>query len=231
MNGNLITDKNKDITAITYNFFNLPQQITLAKGTIQYIYDATGNKLRKIAYETNGNVTYLGTNYPTAITTTTTYINGFDYKTLSYGSTTLPAAVLAQQFTDNLQSLEHEEGRVRALYTNVASPNTINGYAFDYFEKDHLGNTRVILTDEAEQDIYPPTTLEGSTTNTSTAVGYEQNFYSINAAYIVPATTATGIPAYTNNNNNIGTNLYPSGNSGNTNATSNSQIVIASMGT
>jgi RHS repeat-associated protein len=222
-NGNLISDKNKDITVISYNYLNLPQQVTLAKGTIQYIYDASGNKLRKITSETNGVIPYLGTNYSTGITTTTTYIAGFVYKTLSYGSTTLPAGLLQQQFTENLQYLGHEEGRVRALYTNVATPNTINGYAFDYFEKDHLGNTRMILTDEVEQDIYPPTTLEGSTSNNNTAVGYEQSFYSINPAYIVPSTQATGIPAYTNNNNNIGTNLYPSGNSGNTNATSNSQ--------
>ena len=42
-NGNLIADKNKGITSITYNYLNLPQTVTLAVNkTITYIYDAAG---------------------------------------------------------------------------------------------------------------------------------------------------------------------------------------------
>ena len=52
-NGNLTIDNNKDITAIIYNHLNLPQTISISgKGTIQYLYDATGNKLKKIVQET-----------------------------------------------------------------------------------------------------------------------------------------------------------------------------------
>ncbi len=51
-NGNMTVDKNKGITAITYNHLNLPTQVTIANtehnGNIQYIYDATGVKQRKI---------------------------------------------------------------------------------------------------------------------------------------------------------------------------------------
>ncbi len=51
-NGNMITDTNKGITAITYNYLNLPTQVTIANtehnGNIQYVYDATGVKQRKI---------------------------------------------------------------------------------------------------------------------------------------------------------------------------------------
>jgi RHS repeat-associated protein len=228
-NGNQTSDKNKDITGITYNYKNLPLQITIvnSKGTrtIQYVYDASGNKLQKITTEPNGTVNNNGTNVTSTITTTTTYIGAFVYSSVSYSTSSLSTL----QYTDNLQFLGQEEGRVRALYKNAASPNTLTGYAFDYFEKDHLGNTRVILTDEAEIDYYPPATLEGSTSSNTSAVYYEQNFYSINSAYIVPSSTVTGLPSYANDNNTYdyttSTNLYPSGNSGNTNAAATSANV------
>lgn len=45
-NGNLLTDSGKGVSNITYNYLNLPQQITTATGTITYSYTATGQKLR-----------------------------------------------------------------------------------------------------------------------------------------------------------------------------------------
>jgi RHS repeat-associated protein len=67
-NGNMITDKNKNITAITYNQLNLPKKITFGTtGTIEYIYNAAGQKLEKIVTE--------GT-----VTTNTNYLGGFQYK-------------------------------------------------------------------------------------------------------------------------------------------------------
>jgi len=57
VNGNMTRDLNKDVGSaaadgITYNHLNLPWQIKVrsasgTKGTITYIYDATGNKLEK----------------------------------------------------------------------------------------------------------------------------------------------------------------------------------------
>ncbi|RED26113.1 RHS repeat-associated protein [Flavobacterium cutihirudinis] len=47
-NGNMKSDANKAITAISYNHLNLPTQITLASGTINYVYDATGVKQSKV---------------------------------------------------------------------------------------------------------------------------------------------------------------------------------------
>ena len=50
-NGNLIVDKNKAISDIAYNHLNLPTRITVPQGddtgVIYYIYDATGQKLKK----------------------------------------------------------------------------------------------------------------------------------------------------------------------------------------
>ncbi|MEM1321370.1 MAG: RHS repeat-associated core domain-containing protein [Bacteroidota bacterium] len=58
-NGNMTRDPDKGIT-IEYNFMNLPKLITFdAGGSIELIYDAQGNKLKKVT--TNGTVIdYLG---------------------------------------------------------------------------------------------------------------------------------------------------------------------------
>jgi RHS repeat-associated protein len=67
-NGNMISDKNKNITEIQYNQLNLPKKIIFGTGnTIEYIYNAAGQKLEKIVKE--------GT-----ITTNTNYLEGFQYK-------------------------------------------------------------------------------------------------------------------------------------------------------
>ncbi len=51
-NGNMVTDDNKGITGITYNYLNLPSKVEFdANNYIQYIYDASGVKLRQEVYE------------------------------------------------------------------------------------------------------------------------------------------------------------------------------------
>jgi RHS repeat-associated protein len=62
-NGNMITDANKGINSIAYNHLNLPTLVTLAAGNINYVYDATGVKQRKIVSGT-----------------TTDYAGGFQYE-------------------------------------------------------------------------------------------------------------------------------------------------------
>ncbi|SNY99680.1 DUF6443 domain-containing protein [Flagellimonas pacifica] len=48
-NGNMTKDDNKGISSIAYNHLNLPVSVTLPGGTISYIYDAVGTKLKKTA--------------------------------------------------------------------------------------------------------------------------------------------------------------------------------------
>ncbi len=52
-NGNMVIDRNKGITGITYNHLNLPKTVSISNaqgtGNITYIYDATGVKVKKIA--------------------------------------------------------------------------------------------------------------------------------------------------------------------------------------
>ncbi|MFW0739157.1 DUF6443 domain-containing protein, partial [Flavobacterium sp. T12S277] len=68
LNGNMVSDANKNITSITYNHLNLPTKITFATtGNIVYIYNAAGQKLQKIVNETG------------KTTVTTDYLGGYQY--------------------------------------------------------------------------------------------------------------------------------------------------------
>jgi RHS repeat-associated protein len=155
-NGNLIKDLNKDMQAgaITYNYLNLPAVITVQnKGTIQYTYDAGGNKLKKVV--TDNSVS------PAKVTTTLYLIGNF--------------------VNDTLQFLPQEEGRVRLRTSD-------NTFQWDYFLKDHLGNVRMVLTEEQKTDAYPPASLE--TTQLST----ERLYYSKVDSARVDRTTISGYP-------------------------------------
>ncbi|HYD22144.1 MAG TPA: RHS repeat-associated core domain-containing protein, partial [Flavipsychrobacter sp.] len=82
-NGNMTVDKNKGITAIKYNFLNLPEEVTIAgKGKITYAYTALGVRVSKQVAPLAG------------ATVTTQYVNGFEY------------------VNGTLQSLATSEGRV-----------------------------------------------------------------------------------------------------------------------
>ena len=69
-NGNMVSDSNKGIGAISYNHLNLPTQVSFPSqlASINYIYDATGVKQRKVV-----------SGYGIA-TTTTDYAGGYIYE-------------------------------------------------------------------------------------------------------------------------------------------------------
>jgi RHS repeat-associated protein len=62
-NGNMTSDSNKGISSISYNHLNLPTSVSIngseGNGTISYIYDATGVKIKKTV-STGGNTDYAG---------------------------------------------------------------------------------------------------------------------------------------------------------------------------
>ena len=171
-------DRNKDIgdasiSGIQYNHLNLPYKVIVTgKGSIAYIYDATGNKLEKVTRDTVLSNT----------TTNTDYLGGFVYE------------------NNALQFFGHEEGRIRLNhFVSVSNPTVFN---YDYFVKDHLGNTRVVLTDEQQIDIYPAVTLENGSITTDTF------YYKINTGNIV-ANPASLLSTYQNNNGNPPYNTNP----------------------
>jgi RHS repeat-associated protein len=74
------------------------------------------------------------------------------------------AALSSLNYTDRLQFIGQEEGRIRFKVAN----NSLN---YDYMIKDHLGNVRMVLTEEQQPDLYPAATMEVAT------ITAESNYY------------------------------------------------------
>ena len=116
-NGNITQDKNKGID-ITYNHLNLPTIVDYGNGNrIEWVYSASGAKLRKYVY--NGN----------EINYYQDYLGGFCFKT-TYSDEGYPQK--------KLEYITHEEGKIKRGTDDFY-------YVFDY--KDHLGNIRVSYID------------------------------------------------------------------------------------
>jgi RHS repeat-associated protein len=170
-NGNLTTDNNKGIDVISYNHLNLPIEVHFpAKGSITYKYDATGNKLQKQVLDNTAGVA-----------TTTLYMDG---------------GVQYQRRTpigdpdggvDTLQFIGHEEGRARWAYRKYYAGGTGYDWEYDFMEKDHLGNTRVLLTQEVDTAQYVAT-METANRSTENAL-----FYGIDESSILRS-SASGYP-------------------------------------
>lgn len=130
-NGNLRIDLNKNIDSIRYNYLNLPEYVHIkGKGTVNYVYDAVGVKYQKIVTDSTKG----------GLRDTTTYIGAFVYH------------------SDTLQFLAEEEGRIRYVNKiNQVSGQPFAGLVYDYFLKDHLGNTRMVLSEEQDTSIYVAT--------------------------------------------------------------------------
>jgi RHS repeat-associated protein len=186
-NANTISDNNRSIASITYySYPSLPNLITTNMGTIQYFYDAAGNKMKKVVTQTHDTVNSV----PTSVSDTLKYVNGFVYKSLTYTA----SALTAQNYTGVLQYLGDEEGRLRFKAATGSIPAS---FVHDYMIRDHLGNVRVGITDEAAQDDYPAAT--GETTSetvggvTSDAQNYEAQYYSFNPSDFIATST---LPAW-----------------------------------
>ncbi|HRI21182.1 MAG TPA: RHS repeat-associated core domain-containing protein, partial [Panacibacter sp.] len=182
-NGSMTRDNNKNIDAITYNFLNLPDFIRI-----------TGKGWINYLYDAAGNK-LRETVTDTAATpdkiTVTDYMGMFTYQ------------------NDTLQFVAQEEGRARPA-KRIGYSDTMY---YDYFEKDHLGNVRVVLTDQLQQDVYPSATLE----NNSNAFGTENNYYDINNADTISVSriaswNSTTGRNYANNNGNPPYNNNPDAN-------------------
>ncbi len=169
--GNLIQDNNKAITSIIYNYLNLPQLIHFqSKGNISYVYDAAGEKLVKVTADSLAHHS-----------TRTLYLDGMVYQQTDTLSN--PGGSI-----DTLQFVSHEEGRARWAYHKYTTGATGYAYAYDFFEKDHLGNTRMVLTQEHDTTNYIATMEAAYRTTESQLFG---NIASTSAAF-------TSMPNYQN---------------------------------
>lgn len=142
-NGNLVKDNNKKIrvgsgNGVVYNFMDKPQKITIEnKSILEFIYDADGIKLGKKV-----------TNTVTSTSKTTWYMGDFIYE--------------EENSQVKLMMILHEEGRIR-VYEPNSNPRVTQGGNFDlpdntkgsfeFFVKDNLQSTRMVLTEETHSEI------------------------------------------------------------------------------
>lgn len=153
-NGSLTHDNNKAIDTIIYNYLNLPQQIHLkGKGNVLYTYDAAGNKLSKRIMDSLS-----------MHAITTLYLGGLVYQ--QQDTITNPTGGI-----DTLQFVLHEEGRARWAFHRWTSGATGYKWEYDFFEKDHLGNTREVLTQQRDTAQYLAT-MEAAYRATENALFY-----------------------------------------------------------
>jgi RHS repeat-associated protein len=126
-NGNLTLDNNKAISSITYNYLNLPNVVTV-----------TSKGTITYTYDATG-TKLKKTIVEGAKTTTTLYISNFVYQ------------------NDSLQFVGTEEGRARWAFHKLLNGGTYYGFEYDYFLKDHLGNVRMVLTQQKDTAQYMAT--------------------------------------------------------------------------
>ncbi|HNP78541.1 MAG TPA: RHS repeat-associated core domain-containing protein [Cyclobacteriaceae bacterium] len=116
-NGNMVSDQNKGITAITYNHLNLPVQVNKgASDYIVYTYDAGGRKLTQQVFGSTPKVT--------------DYMGEFIYEggALQFVNTEEGRIVMTGANPEYQYHLKDHLGNVRTTFTTVTTPevNTAN---------------------------------------------------------------------------------------------------------
>ena len=166
-----------------------------------YTYDANGN-LTVDKNKDISNIVYNYLNLPDSIRITGRGTIKYTYdaagnklrkvvrdSTVSPVKITTTLYLLGNYVNDTLQFISHEEGRIR--YDSAKT-----SLVYDYFLKDHLGNIRMVLTEEKDTSFYPPASLETGQLAT------ERLFYSKVDSGRVNKNMVTGYPndPYTNPN-------------------------------
>jgi RHS repeat-associated protein len=185
-NGSMVKDLNRDMETtassgnpdgygIEYNHLNLPARIWIKnKGSIEYIYNASGVKLKKIIHEA-----------------------GKPDKTILY------AGIFVYE-NDTLQFINHEEGRLRFTRKYFLNGDSSRESYYDYFLKDHLGNVRMVLTEQKDTAGYYATMETGS----GNSIRNKENtlFSNVDASAFPAASVPGGYPvdsSLTNPNNYV----------------------------
>jgi RHS repeat-associated protein len=160
-NGNLTSDKNKGIASILYTHQNTPYEINIP---------GKG----KISYVYNNlgeKLKKIVIDSATGVTTTWMYMDNFVYK------------------NDTLQFLTTEEGRAR--YDTAQISPEASSFRYDFFLKDHLGNVRMVLTEEKDTARYPAATIETATR------ANESKYYDIQPGQVKDFNLVSGASAAT----------------------------------
>jgi RHS repeat-associated protein len=152
-NGNTLFDKSKGITdasaaqgssqpGMVYNYLNLPQKLTVwGKSVTDYVYDAVGNRLAKKTTQLTAGA---------APPKTTYHVGNFVYEDndLQYILTGFGQL----RVIDPVAAWSGPSGTVNYLERRGNIPLVGGKWGvWDYFVQDHLGNTRMVLTEEFQQ--------------------------------------------------------------------------------
>lgn len=149
-NGNLVRDLNKGIISISYDLNNQPRKIEYNDGrNVSYLYDAEGSKL-SVSY----NLTAMSSAQP--------------QMPVMQSSDVVSANVSNGQKTIDYCGNIIYDGNETMILNNVgyALYDKDNTLTFHYYLKDHLGNNRVVVSENGEieqvNDYYPTGALMAS---------------------------------------------------------------------
>ncbi len=134
--GNMVRDMNKyigtgNVNGIIYNHLNLPKRITLFAEQWEWVKGTV-----EYIYTADGQkIGKVVRESPYWTPDITYYIGGMVYR------------------NDSLQFISHSEGRTRFKDPRNRSKGLVN----DYFITDHLGNVRMVLTEQKDTTVYMAT--------------------------------------------------------------------------
>ena len=152
-NGNMVMDKNKGISSISYDINNLPQKILYNDGRkASYVYDAEGNK-HSVLYTL------------TAMTNTLPQM-----PVMQSADAASANAVNGQKVINYCGNIIYDGDETMVLNDGgYAKYDKGGNLSFHYYLKDHLGDNRVVMSEsgaiEQINDYYPTGALMGSSTN------------------------------------------------------------------
>ncbi|SFW76217.1 RHS repeat-associated core domain-containing protein [Sinomicrobium oceani] len=156
-NGNTTRDRNKGITGITYNYLNLPTQVSFGSNKIVYIYDALGTKLKKEVTQGSS-------------VTATEYAGNYIYENGQLQFFSHPEGYVTKEsgtYTYIYQYKDHL-GNVRLSYANTGTTSTPqlemieenNYYPFGFKHKGYNGETSSVGNSVAQKWKYNGKELE-----------------------------------------------------------------------
>lgn len=149
-NGNMVRDLNKGIISISYDLNNQPRKIEYSDGrNVSYLYDAEGNKL-SVSY----NLTAMSSAQPQMPVMQSSDVASAN---VSNGQKTI-------DYCGNI--IYDGDGTMILNDVGYALYNKDSNLSFHYYLKDHLGNNRVVVSENGEieqvNDYYPTGALMAS---------------------------------------------------------------------
>ena len=131
-NGSLVTDTGRGVMYIDYDDNGMPRRIQFADGSVtEYVYTATGRKLRAIYYTAVPGITV----------------------TSGHTHQLTDAEILSKDSIDYLGSLMMENGTPAQYlfpggYCSLSGNSGNASVAFHYYNQDHLGNNREVVAED-----------------------------------------------------------------------------------